>query len=265
MSSVETLSPSLISTGALRRSSTGAPRGTGLMFGPFRTSTAAASAGADGRDQPGHRGEQRRGPLPLGRGAGLARVGDPAGERGGGGGQGRAEVDRVVLGAAPAREVAVERAQAAAARGRHVADARARPAGGLGDAGARGQQGGEQALARHHLEDAVAAREDHEGARGRDPPALEHARHRLHVLPGGVGAGADHDLLDRLALDLGDRAPPGPASRAGRPAARARPGRARSGRRTRRRGPARAAATPPRARGGGSTRGWPRRRGTRWW
>ena len=52
MSSVETLSPSLISTGALRRSSTGAPRGTGLMFGPFSTSTPAASAGPTGGMSP---------------------------------------------------------------------------------------------------------------------------------------------------------------------------------------------------------------------
>src|SRR3989442_15855457 len=38
MSSVDTLSPSLITTGASSASATGSPRGTGLMFGPRRIS-----------------------------------------------------------------------------------------------------------------------------------------------------------------------------------------------------------------------------------
>ncbi len=97
----------------------------------------------------------------------VARIGDDAGQRGDGRRDGRAQVDRVLRRAAPPREVPVERAQALRAGGGHVADARAGAAGRLGDIGARGQQVGEQALARHHLEDAVAAREDDEGHRRR--------------------------------------------------------------------------------------------------
>ena len=44
MSSVETLSPSLISTGASSVSVTGSPSGTGLMFGPRTTSPVAVRA-----------------------------------------------------------------------------------------------------------------------------------------------------------------------------------------------------------------------------
>ena len=52
MSSVETLSPSLISTGASSVSSVGRPRGTSLMFGPRTTSTVAASAAGSGGTRP---------------------------------------------------------------------------------------------------------------------------------------------------------------------------------------------------------------------
>ena len=123
MSSVETLSPSLMqhrrAQALLGRAR---PRGTGLMFGPLTTSTPAASDADSGGTSPATEASERGRPVPLGRRAGLARVGDHAGERGDGGGQRRAEVDLVVLRAAPAREVAVEGAQALArprpARGR---------------------------------------------------------------------------------------------------------------------------------------------------
>src|SRR3990172_5274640 len=145
MSSVETLSPSLISTGASSVSATGSPSGTGLMFGP-RVTSPWASGGAVGGDEPGRRGGEVPRQVGLGRGAHLARVGDAPGERRGRGGHRGAEVDLVVLHAAPSREVAVEGAQALRPRGRHVADARARPARGLRDERARGQQVRQQPL-----------------------------------------------------------------------------------------------------------------------
>ena len=74
MSSVETLSPSLMSTGALRRSSVGRPRGTGLMLGPLRTSTPAASDGDSGGISPASEassvaGQCRSGGVPALRGS----------------------------------------------------------------------------------------------------------------------------------------------------------------------------------------------------
>src|SRR5262249_61695449 len=52
MSSVDTLSPSLISTGARSVASTGRPRGTSLMLGPRTTVTVAASLAGDGGRSP---------------------------------------------------------------------------------------------------------------------------------------------------------------------------------------------------------------------
>src|SRR6266511_3108211 len=52
MSSVETLSPSLIRTGAVRVSSGGRPRGTSLILGPLTTSTVADSPGEAGGTSP---------------------------------------------------------------------------------------------------------------------------------------------------------------------------------------------------------------------
>src|SRR3990170_1230062 len=52
MSSVETLSPTLSSTGATSVSSGGAATGTGLMLGPLATSTLAASASGAGFTSP---------------------------------------------------------------------------------------------------------------------------------------------------------------------------------------------------------------------
>src|SRR5262245_63126089 len=52
ISSVETLSPSLITTRAVNVSSGGFPRGTSLMFGPLKTSVARASSGDAGGTSP---------------------------------------------------------------------------------------------------------------------------------------------------------------------------------------------------------------------
>ena len=52
MSSVETLSPSLISTGNLSDSSSARPRGTSLMLGPLMTRTEAASVSDRGGMSP---------------------------------------------------------------------------------------------------------------------------------------------------------------------------------------------------------------------
>src|SRR2546422_11025470 len=53
MSSVETLSPSLISTGNLSDSSSARPRGTSLMLGPLMTRTEAASVSDSGGQDAG--------------------------------------------------------------------------------------------------------------------------------------------------------------------------------------------------------------------
>ncbi len=141
MSSVETLSPSLMSTGARQALLGRKAARHRLDVRALQHLDAGRLGWRQRRDQPGLRGQERGRPVPLGRRARLARVADAPAERRDGGGQRRAQVDRVVLRAAPAREVAVEGAQAAAARGRHVADARAGAAGGLGDRGARREQG----------------------------------------------------------------------------------------------------------------------------
>ena len=266
MSSVETLSPSLISTGAVSARSTGRPSGTGLMFGPFRTSTAGLLGVRDGRDdqpRPPTR-SATPGQLALGRDAGLRGSVIRAGERGGGRGQRRAEVDRVVAQCRCGPGKLRLNAAGCGRPGRHVADARARPAGGLGDAG----PGGQQVASRPSR--AITSRirwlpgkttKVHDG---RDALALDDARHRLHVLPRGVGAGADHDLLDRLPS----------TSATGTTAVR------RAGQRDQRldrveveldaassysaSGVGPSGRHSPRARGGGSTRGSPRRTGRRW-
>src|SRR5205814_1622883 len=86
----------------------------------------------------------------------------------------------------------------AAPAGENGADARDRAAGGLGDERARGQQVGQQTLARHRLEDAMAAREEHERDGAVHALTLQHAVHRGHVVPRAVRARADHHLLDGL-------------------------------------------------------------------
>src|SRR5437867_10546951 len=77
MSSVETLSPSLISTGAVTVSSGGRPRGTSLMLGPLTTSTAQASSGEAGGTRPASEaasdaGSRRPGAAPALRGSVIA-------------------------------------------------------------------------------------------------------------------------------------------------------------------------------------------------
>ena len=196
ISSVETLSPSLMSTAARSVASTGRPAGTSLMLGPLTTVTASASPRARGQEA-GIGGGERGWIMARGAAPRPARIGDHAGEGGGGRGQRRAEIDLIVLHPAPSGEVAIEGAQAPPARGGDVADARAGAAGGLGYRGARHEQIGEEALSRHDLEDPAAPREDHQVHARRDALALDGLAHRPHVFPGGIGAGADHDLLQR--------------------------------------------------------------------
>src|SRR4030095_16227952 len=119
MSSVDTLSPSFRSTVARSDASTGRPRGTGLMLGPFSPSVADASAVEAGGGRP-HAA------------AGRGGIVDHAGQCGVRRSQRRAEIDLIILDAAAAGEVAVERAQALAPGGGHVPDGRAGAAGGLG-------------------------------------------------------------------------------------------------------------------------------------
>src|SRR5262249_4512905 len=172
MSSVDTLSPSLISTGARSVASTGRPRGTSLMLGPRTTVTAAASLSGDGGSSPaleavGVAGGGGGGGGPRGGGGGgspRGRARDAARRRG----QRRAEVDLVVLDAAPPREVTIERAEAPASRGGHVADPGARATRGLGHRRSRDEEIGEQALARHDLEDPAAPREHDQVHAGSD-------------------------------------------------------------------------------------------------
>src|SRR5437879_9396134 len=60
ISSVDTLSPSLITTGASSVSATGSPSGTGLMFGPRRISP-APSGSTNPAVEDAERSEERRG------------------------------------------------------------------------------------------------------------------------------------------------------------------------------------------------------------
>ena len=152
------------------------PSGTGLMFGPCAP-TLAARPSRRRRSRP-PRPRTSPGSVTPGAAPERARIGDDAGQRRGRRHHRRAEIDLVALHAAAPGEVAVERAQALGAGGRHVADARARAAGRLGHRGAGGEQVGEQPLARHRLEDAVAAREDHERDRRMHLPAAHDADHR---------------------------------------------------------------------------------------
>src|SRR5262249_39585998 len=97
MSSVETLSPSLIRTGARSVDSTGRPRGTSLMLGPRTTVMVAASLSGDGGRSPALdavrvAGEGGGGGGARGRGGGVG----PRAPGGGGGGGGR-EKDRAAL------------------------------------------------------------------------------------------------------------------------------------------------------------------------
>src|SRR5437867_2310863 len=83
--------------------------------------------------------------------------------------------------AAPAGEVAIERTQPPRSGGGDVADAGARAARRFRDDSAGRQQIGQEALASHRLEDAVAARKEHERERRVHAASAEHAGHRRHV------------------------------------------------------------------------------------
>ena len=148
------------------RSSGGRPRGTGLMFGPLddldRGRLRRRQRAGRGRRVGG--GAARPGSARLGRRAGRARIGDHAGERGRRGGQRRAQIDLVVLHAAPAREVAVEGAQAAGARwrarGRCPRRRRRSARRSLAPAARRSASSPSRAIISRMR---LAAREDHEG------------------------------------------------------------------------------------------------------
>ena len=200
MSSVETLSPSLSRTGA---SSVSGDR----LAQRHRLDVGAAHdlAVPSGVDSPTVESAKRAWQLDRGLGAPSVRgsVITPVSAEAAADDR-RAEIDRVVLHAAAAREIAVEGAQALGARGGHVADAGARAAGRLGHRGPRGDEVGEQPLASHGLEDPVAAREEHEGHRGMPRAGRASRGHRRHVVPRAVRARADHHLLDGRARDLFD-------------------------------------------------------------
>src|SRR5262249_26409650 len=102
MSSVDTLSPSLISTGARSVAWTGRPRGTSLMLGPRTTVTAAASLSGDGGSSPALdavrvAGEGGAGAAAPAGGAGVG----PGGGRGAAGAGGAREGQGAVVPAPP--------------------------------------------------------------------------------------------------------------------------------------------------------------------
>ena len=212
MSSVETLSPSLSSTGASSDSATGSPSGTGLMFGPRTT-----SPWPSGAHEAGHRGRELRGQRHAGLGAERARIGDDAGQRRGRRHHRRAEIDLVALHAAAPGEVAVERAQALGAGGRDVADARARAARRL-----------RHRRAAWPADRPAAPRGPSSRGSGGCPGTprtrptgctcslADDADDRGHVVPRAVRARADHHLVDRRPGDLARPAPRGRASPAAR-------------------------------------------------
>src|SRR5260370_36815181 len=158
----------------------------------MRRRRAEAGAGSDERGRV----------VALGRGGALARVGDDPSQSGSGGGQGRAEIDLVVLDAAPPGEVAVEGAQALASRRGYVPDAGAGAAGRLGHRGAGGEEIRQQPLAGHDLEDAARAGEDYEGNRQRHALTADRPGHGPPGPPATAGAPADQDWLARRAFDL---------------------------------------------------------------
>src|SRR5258705_13421319 len=80
MSSVDTLSPSLITTGASSASATGSPGGTGLMLGPRGVSPVPSGSTNPAGDVANRGGKATGRGAPRGRGAGGTPVGaeDPA-------------------------------------------------------------------------------------------------------------------------------------------------------------------------------------------
>ena len=74
MSSVETLSPSLSSTGASSDSATGSPSGTGLMFGPRTTSPRPSGATKPATEAANFAGSVTAGSAPSVRGSVMTPV-----------------------------------------------------------------------------------------------------------------------------------------------------------------------------------------------
>src|SRR3989441_11791144 len=87
MSSVDTLSPSLITTGASSASATGSPSGTGLMFGPRRISPPPSGSTNPAVEDAKRGGRVTAGGGPSGRGAGVAPGGPEAAATTGGRGE----------------------------------------------------------------------------------------------------------------------------------------------------------------------------------
>ena len=144
----------------------------------------------------------------LGRVAVLARVADLAVEHRHRGHRRRAEVHRVVLGAAAAREVAVEGAQRVGVRRRRLAHAHARAADRLEHPHAALHQLAVDARLGDRHEDLARARRGGGGAALVHVAALlgrEHRAGQREVEVGRVDRGADAHLLDRRAGHLLDR------------------------------------------------------------
>ena len=139
----------------------------------------------------------------------LTRIGQEAGDGGHSGQLGGYQIDLAVLGAGAAEEVAVEGTQRDAAGIRRLAHADAGAARALEDAGAGVDHDGEQTHVGHHIEHLLGAGRDGELHIRVNGLALEDVGDLHHIEEGGVGAGADADLVDLqlaavLRLDLGN-------------------------------------------------------------
>ena len=234
ISSVEMLSPTLISDRSPRRRS-----GSGSKSGQRRRCSAPLTSSMLARLVLGQRRlEHRRvarwtvagrsssrvGDAEL---AGqVARVGDDAGQRRRGGRLRGAQPDRVLVGAGPAGEVARHGAQAVAPGGRRLAHADAAHAPGLVDSGA----GRDQVERRRPCASGPARICREVGLTSNDTRACvcrprTMAGSDREVAQARVGRRADHHLVDSAAGHLADRHDVARRDWRWRSAARARPGR----------------------------------------
>ena len=132
------------------------------------------------------------------------RGGEFAGKRGGAGGLRADQVGLVALRAGASGEVAVERADRDGAVCGALALSDAGAAAAFEDAGSGGDDVGELAVGGEHGEDLAAAGGDVEGDVRVDLASPEHPGDDGEVAVGAVRAGADDDLVDLHAGELGD-------------------------------------------------------------
>ena len=136
---------------------------------------------------------------------GFARVGDDARDRARRRRLGRDETDVRGERAAPALEVAVERAQGPGVRHRRLSHADAGAACAFQETCARREDLLEAARFHDHGENLARAGREDEGDVRRDALAVEDGGDRHDVAIRRVRAAADGDLVDRLACDLAHR------------------------------------------------------------